>query len=266
MIGYHWIAMLDILGFRPMVQAQPLTELSRLVERLFVAAKPTDAAFHFQAPDGGIATKSLTLGHLHFSDTIMLWTPPLDRRNPDANTQMFVNLCQSVGNLIGLALINGIPLRGGLAGGECYIDPLKQIAIGQPIIDAYLLEQEQEWIGAAVASKGFPKLKPFDSFSDRLVKYAVPTKTRMPVGHLLAVDWTGFARMPEAMTRRFWKMNARLETEKALAEGAKLSKGTSAHQKWKNTAAFYKVQLKCPSYWVAVRPDAKTGYRIEKPT
>jgi hypothetical protein len=51
-------------------------------------------------------------------------------------------------------------------------------AVGQPIVDAYFLEQEQEWVGAALRGEKFSRFKGLDSFADRLVSYAVPTKTR----------------------------------------------------------------------------------------
>ena len=250
--------MLDILGFRRMVQTRRLRELTRDVERLFNAAKPAEAEFHFHMADGGLGTESLTLGRLHFSDTIMLWTPRFNPANPDLNAEMFSHICRSVSNLIALALINGIPLRGGLAGGECYIDPVKQIVVGQPIVDAYLLEREQEWLGAAISMQRVRAPSGFGGFGEPLVQYAVPTKTPVPPDQLLAVDWTGIARMPEAMTRQLWKINARIETERALAEGAKLSEATDFHQKWKNATDFYTVQLQRQAdRWMAIRPKAK---------
>lgn len=265
MIAYRWIALLDILGFRHMLETRSLADVAFLVERLVAAARPRDRELHY-AIGRTSKTKNLKLGHLHFSDTILLWTPPLHRKDTELNTQLVLNLCQSVANLIGMALINGLPLRGGLAEGECYIDSKKQIVVGQPVVDAYRLEQEQEWIGAALRSEKRPNIHDFDCFADWLVEYPVPTKKQVTGNQLVAIDWTAFARMPESMTRRFWKMNCRLETEKALFEGTKLAHGTSAHEKWKNTTAFYNVQSKRPSYWVAVKPDSKTGYRIEVPS
>src|ERR1017187_9421251 len=99
MLSYRWIAMLDILGFRRMVQTRPVEDLALLVERLFNVAQPRDAEFHSSTPGRGWQKRSLKLGHLHFSDTIMLWTPPLHPNDPELNTHMFLNLCQNVAEL-----------------------------------------------------------------------------------------------------------------------------------------------------------------------
>jgi hypothetical protein len=151
MIGYHCIAMLDILGFRQLVKTRRLSWLVDQLDFLFAAAEPKEASCGLLSADDRVRERDLTLGHLHFSDTRMLWTPPMDTEDGDFNVLAFSHICNTVANLIALALINGVPLRGGLALGECYINPAKQLAVGQPIVDAYLLEQEQEWLGAAVS-------------------------------------------------------------------------------------------------------------------
>jgi hypothetical protein len=150
MIGHRWIAMLDILGFRQLVKTRPLSWLVRQLDHLFAAAEPKEASCCFLLADGRMRKRNLKLGYLHFSDTLMLWTPALDADDHDVNIAAFSHICNTVANLIALALINGLSLRGGLAFGECYINPAKQLAVGEPIVDAYLLEQEQEWLGAAV--------------------------------------------------------------------------------------------------------------------
>jgi hypothetical protein len=89
MIGYHWIAMLDILGFRQMVKTRDLHWLVQQVNHLFAAAEPHEVSFMSLLDDGRKREGSFTLGHLHFSDTIMLWTPPLNTDDSEFNTHAF---------------------------------------------------------------------------------------------------------------------------------------------------------------------------------
>lgn len=42
-----------------------------------------------------------------------------------------------------------LPFRVGVAFGECFIDQETNRYLGQPIIDAYLVEQNQQWFGGA---------------------------------------------------------------------------------------------------------------------
>jgi hypothetical protein len=256
-LGHRWIAMLDIAGFRQLVKTRQLSWLMRQLDHLFAAAEPTEASCGFLLGDGRVRKRNLTLGHLHFSDTLMLWTPPLEADDHDVKVAAFSHICNTVANLIALALINGLSLRGGLAFGECYINPAKQLAVGKPIVDAYLLEQEQEWVGAAVSATRFFDPATFDQLEwCSLVRYRVPTKT--PLNYeLVAIDWTHIARMPDPLTQKLWKINARSAVERALSDG--LAAATSAvkrvlsegltpdteeriYRKWQNTAEFFRSQ------------------------
>jgi len=258
MTGHHWVTMLDILGFRDMVETRPLSLLVDQVALLIAVAEPKEASCGFPSKLGRMRQRDLTLGHLHFSDTLMLWTPPIDARDSDFNVFALSHLCITVGNLIAFALVNGLPLRGGLAFGECYIDPAKQLAIGQPIVDAHLLEQDQEWLGAAVSFDQLRKLREVELIGEwcGIFPYPVPTKT-VHSCELFALDWTRIPRMPPKVTQSLWKINARSAIEQALSEGLKnarsaveraLSKGISAEQqesvyrKWQNAAEFFRMQ------------------------
>lgn len=244
MIGHRWIAILDILGFRQLVKTRQLSWLVRKLDHLFAAAEPKQASCGFLLADGRVKERNLTLGHLHFSDTLMLWTPPManDEDDRDINAAAFSHICNTVANLVALALINGFPLRGGLTFGECYIDPAKQLAVGQPIVDAYLLEQEQEWVGAAVDAEQLGEPATSEQLEEcSLVQYRVPVKT-MRRGELLAVDWTRIARMPDIVTQRLWKINARSAVERALSEGLATATQEGVHRKWQHAAEFFQSQ------------------------
>lgn len=242
-VGHRWIAMLDILGFRQLVKTRQLSWLVRQLDYLFAAAEPKEASCGFLLANGRVRRRNLTLGHLHFSDTLMLWTPPLDAGDHDVNAAAFSHICNTVANLIALALINGLSLRGGLAFGECYINPAKQLAVGEPIVDAYLLEQEQEWLGASVSAERFfdPAATSDELEGCSLVRYRVPTKTALNY-ELFAIDWPRIARMPDPLTQKLWKINARSAIERALSEGLKADTEKRVYRKWKNSSEFFQSQ------------------------
>jgi hypothetical protein len=245
MIAHRWVAMLDILGLRQLVKTRQLSWLVRQLAYLFAAAEPKEASCGFLSADGGMRKRNLTLGHLHFSDTLMLWTPPLYAHDHDVNFAAFSHICNTAANLIALALVNGLPLRGGLAFGECYINPANQLAVGGPIANAYLLEKEQEWVGAAVSAEQFRERatsEELESSGLSLVRYRVPTKTTLSC-ELLAVDWTRIARMPEPVTQKIWKINARSAVERALSEGLAAATQESVYlRKWQNAVNFFRSQ------------------------
>jgi hypothetical protein len=245
MIAHRWIAMLDILGFRQLVKTRQLSWLVRQLDYLFAAAEPKEASCGFLSADGRMRKQNLTLGHLHFSDTLMLWTPPLEAYDHDVNFAAFSHICNTVANLIALALVNGLPLRGGLAFGECYINSAKQLAVGEPIVDAYLLEQEQEWLGAAVSAEQLHEPATSEQLEWSglsLVRYRVPTKTTLSY-ELLAVDWTRITRMPDPVTQKLWKINAHSAVEHALSEGLAAATQESAYlRKWQNAVTFLRSQ------------------------
>jgi len=105
------------------------------------------------------------------SDTILVWSDD-DPESVDS----FLTTC---GFLIGYAFNIGWLLRGGIAYGECIMNAVDLEFLGQPIIDALLLEKRQEWIGAGLdrsceRATSFPTLQT----SDSLAQYAIPVKRR----------------------------------------------------------------------------------------
>jgi len=56
---------------------------------------------------------------------------------------------QCLAQLIAGAYLSEIPLRMGVAFGETFVDPERNIIIGKPVGEAFLLEKAQEWVGGA---------------------------------------------------------------------------------------------------------------------
>jgi hypothetical protein len=105
--------------------------------------------------------------------------------------------------------LNGIPLRGALAYGECYTDEERSIYFGRALLEAMALEKAQEWIGCAICDsacavvqeyfrerhrRGGPldwKMTLFGPMSQHSVHaYPVPLKGRDPENRLV-INWAG---------------------------------------------------------------------------
>ena len=95
-----------------------------------------------------------------FSDTILLYSRPIP--DPINSAHEFLIRVEAdaffrySAALQAQALMAGLPLRGGVAFGECVVTPTRGVFVGPPIVDAYLLSEAQDWIGVALHSSCDP--------------------------------------------------------------------------------------------------------------
>lgn len=168
----------DILGFKAMVSRIGLCEIakkvSRLVERSDVAQVSGSVSFD--------------VGHAHFSDALLLWGP--DMSGKDAKEQVDVRkaMMMIASGFLGRSIEDEIPLRMGVAEGSVLIDSDRSIYVGQPIIDAYLLESQQQWVGGAV-HPSFRSDELLASPHHDLVRYEIPHKENSQLQSEVAVNW-----------------------------------------------------------------------------
>ncbi len=115
------VAFLDIMGFKDMVARHfytiedKLTKLSKFISRTIMEA------------DG--------YQYMIFSDSIIIYA---SANKPD----VFPALLQKVGKIVSKSIELGLPIKGAIAKGECTVCmDAKPFFFGQPIIDAYTLEE-----------------------------------------------------------------------------------------------------------------------------
>lgn len=134
----RFVCFLDIMGFKDMVMRNShkdiydiLQEFSKDRETLEnVKSLPK----HFEAD---------SLKTVSFSDSIVVFTK-------SDSLKCFELLSMSVSWLFATALSKGIPLKGAIALGEMSINSSRQIFFGQPLIDAYLLEEDVAFYGIVI--------------------------------------------------------------------------------------------------------------------
>lgn len=115
------VAFLDIMGFKDMVARQfslietKLTSLSKFISDTI----REDEGYQY----------------LIFSDSIIIYVSA-------AKTNAFPSLLKKVGRIVEKSISLGLPIKGAIAKGECTVCmDTKPFFFGQPIIDAYTLEE-----------------------------------------------------------------------------------------------------------------------------
>lgn len=209
----YLIAICDVLGFANLVAATPLDEIYARYEALVARLDP-HPLFRIRT---GTYQREIVLNRVVFSDTILWWAPAGETMAilPHVLAQIMASAVESM------------PLRAGLAFGECVIDPAHEIYIGQPIIDAYRTEQAQEWMGGAF----HPSCWEHPGLRDELcrgyersaVAYDVPVKAgAAPLAY--ALNWPALAGSD-------FSVEVLAASEARAVPGAKV--------KWRNARRFY---------------------------
>lgn len=187
----RYIGMFDILGFRALLEQHGTVGLMGRMQTLFDSLR-----IHMRWEAHAVT----------FSDTVLLYSRPLRPSTIDIHTEAalreangFLRWCAF---LLAHSVDVGLPLRGAVAYGDCVCIPTRGVFFGQPIVDAYLLESRQDWIGVALHEScwalGTPHL--FDSV---VVNAQIPMKgtTARVDGWTLA--WPLMTGRPVAMQEAF---------------------------------------------------------------
>lgn len=226
----YLIAVCDILGFSSLVDSNPL---DAVVDRsLGWFRKALHHSIHKNGfPDKVPQTRDLE-AHEHigvslFSDTIFLYTL-ID--TDEAVRQLIITL----GWLIFETIFGGTRIRGGVSYGEAFIDKENSIFVGRPIVEAYRLEQSQQWAGAALthaACERIPNYARSGKYADWWVMpYDVPLKDNLSF-ETLAINWTYGLHRPD--WRMKWSKASEFPSDKDWEEQADIC------EKFLNTKTFH---------------------------
>jgi hypothetical protein len=188
-IKKYIVGMADILGFSEMVKKISLSELIEKYEAVirYVNYSSARSAISTTKDEGGVSSREIQLfrmDHFIFSDTILIWKEINEEGGRD---EVFFSFIWCVYLIMDYFVRNKIPLRFGIAIGDCIMDFDRKIFLGQPIVDAYRIEEAQEWIGIGFHTS-CQEMIPF--LTPSIIEYNIPMKKNMDVLNY-TVNWCG---------------------------------------------------------------------------
>lgn len=125
------VSFLDIMGFKDMISRQEETQIKEKLETLsrFISENVTE--------------ESGTQFSI-FSDSIILFS----KDNSESSFEQLVTLS---GKIVKKSISLGLPIKGAIASGMCTVSQgVKPFYFGQPIVDAYQLEEDIVLYGVAM--------------------------------------------------------------------------------------------------------------------
>ena len=130
----RFVAFLDILGFKDLVMRKSHDEIYQTLNQLSKSKKLIEKAAELKAVgDAEVYVVS-------FSDSIVIFSK-------NDNIENFKYFLLATRWLFTGAFNKQIPIKGGFAHGEISLNKTEQIYFGQPIIDAYLIEEDVNYMG-----------------------------------------------------------------------------------------------------------------------
>ena len=156
-----FVAFLDVLGFKAMVENVNHEKLRRVYENFLsnVASALSNGKFKIvESPSGQVAIADLAAplsSSITVSDSVIFWTE-------DTSMKSFISICAATRNLIVLGIYTGLPMRGGIAMGD--LSHLKsapnspeafgfQTVFGKGLVRAYEDESVHEWMGCVISDE-----------------------------------------------------------------------------------------------------------------
>lgn len=132
----RFVVFLDIMGFKDFIYRNPheivyekLQFLSRRKDALDKASKNI-----------GISPSDSAIYSTSFSDSIIMFSK-------DDSIECFQIISAAAAFLVQEALTHDIPIKGGIAYGQTTVNKSQQIFFGQPIVDAYEMQEEVCYYG-----------------------------------------------------------------------------------------------------------------------
>lgn len=142
--GKRFVAFFDILGFGSWVESEGSKKVFTYVRgflNLMVRSSLPGSTVH---QDMSVDIQKFDIGYINFSDSIVFYS----RNDSYHCLKAMLTVCGEFMNVV----ICGPSrmLRGAIAHGEFYADPKANAYVGKALIDAYKLEEDQDWLGLSL--------------------------------------------------------------------------------------------------------------------
>ena len=129
----RYVAFLDVLGFKDYVLRHSIDDVYKRLQTLN-GFRPEEGERDYDSDEEKRIKVSI------FSDSIFIFT----RDDGFVTLRHFLSYVKRV---LRMALRSEIPLKGAIAYGDIVVDEERNLFCGQPIIDAYLLEEDLQYMG-----------------------------------------------------------------------------------------------------------------------
>lgn len=144
-----FVALFDILGFKDIVETGNLKDVWRTYSDL--RSSPRAVKENLQS-----WFKREVINIETFSDTFLIYTSDFTNKQQNEIDEDFDAVLTVCDVLFHSANNNAIPIRGAITAGELIVD--KGIYIGEPIVEAYKMEKQQDWIGCWIDEKAIKRI------------------------------------------------------------------------------------------------------------
>lgn len=144
----RYIGFIDIMGFKDWVARSSPKDVYDVMLKIRKAIDSTYSVFGYrtvESEDGDDEkdTYEDNIRIVNFSDSIIIFTK-------DGDADCLENLIQTTSVLTDSLFENGVPFKGAIAYGHMTLDFYNSIFFGQPLIDAYQLQEELNFYGIAI--------------------------------------------------------------------------------------------------------------------
>ncbi len=130
----RFVAYIDIMGFKDMVAKESPYEIHKMLKEVIELTKNAQKAQLFE---------TVQVRFNSYSDSIMIYSK-------DDSFESLFSIIFNISTITNSLLVQGVPHKGALAFGNMTLDFKNSIFFGQPLIDAYLLQNELLFYGILV--------------------------------------------------------------------------------------------------------------------
>ncbi len=175
----RYVAFMDVMGFKDMVARKPHDVIGKKLQKLLMFI--SDRIY-----DKGSIFSSI------FSDSIYFLT------SDDKQTTLKA-LIEVLSEVMKYALSVGLPMKGSIAMGEVSVDFDKNLTFGQPLIDAYLIEESIVLYGVVIHNS-VESIVRKKTFQDYVMDTKIPLKTGT-ASHYILRWWRNDVKKSKQLVR-----------------------------------------------------------------
>jgi len=182
-----FIALFDILGFKNLINHDNLED----IYKVFLKVSSMINDYRDTQKHLGALMEPKIVSMINYSDTFLIYTKNIDGLEQSSIDEVFHVLLAACDFLFIAANESELPIRGAISVGDIILSD--DVVIGKPIVEAYEMEQQQEWIGCMVSSNALGAIS--SGAKDNhikdlaIVEYEIPCK-KGKVERLFAYNWT----------------------------------------------------------------------------